>query len=396
MATFAVRAARMFDGTRLYGPSTVTVEDGRIARVDTTGAPPAQGVPVIDVGEDAFLLPGLIDAHVHLAFDASADPVAALVAADDAELLAKMRTAARRAVRVGITTVRDLGDRNYLSLALRTELADHPENGPDVLAAGPPITTPGGHCHFLGGQTESTTAALLAAVRERHERGCAVVKIMASGGNMTAGSAPPYDPQFSLAELRLVVDEAHRLGLPVAAHAHATSVIRDALDAGVDTIEHMSFMTEDGVDADPALLARIVASDTFVSPTVGYFDTGRPVAHPPAIASRLAGIEAAGRRLFELGAKVVPSTDAGIGTFKPHDVLPLAVAQLVAKGVPMLDVLAAVTSVAARACHVADHKGRISVGADADLLVTGDLLDDIGRISDVRAVIHAGVQVPTN
>jgi imidazolonepropionase-like amidohydrolase len=300
-----------------------------------------------------------------------------------------MRTAADKALRAGITTVRDLGDRNYLTLALGGELDQSPGAGPEILSAGPPITTSGGHCHFMGGVADGA-AALRAAVRDRHERGCAVVKIMASGGNMTPGSAP-HESQYSPADLRIVVDEAHRLGLPVAAHAHGGPAVRDALAAGVDSLEHVSFMTEWGIDADPDLLAAIAGSDTFVSETIG-FTPG--VALPPAIRSRLDDIQKVYRQLNELGAKIVIGTDAGIMPLKPHDVLPYAVAQMPADGSSPLEALTAVTSRAAHACGVSDRKGRIRVGADADLLaVAGDPVDDLNRLRDVRAVFRAGVRV---
>ena len=389
VSTFAIRAGQMFDGIGVYGPTTVGIDGGKITHVDTVGAPPPEGMPLFDLGPDAFLLPGLVDAHMHLAFDASADPVAALVAAHDDELLARMRVSAARALHAGITTVRDLGDRNYLALDLLAEFSGQPGKGPEILAAGPPITTPGGHCHFLGGEAAGAEA-LLAAVRERFERGCSVVKIMASGGNLTPGSAP-HKSQYSLPELRLVVEAAHRWGLPVAAHAHAPSAIRDALAAGADTIEHATFMTEDGVDADPAMLARIAASGSSLGLTLGSAGIGEPLSSRPVVAKRLEAMTSARKKLLELGAKIVPGTDAGIVEDKPHNVLPFALSDLVALGMSPVAALASMTSGAASACGVADRKGRIAVGADADLLaVAGSPLVDIGMIHNVQAVFRAG------
>jgi imidazolonepropionase-like amidohydrolase len=140
----------MFDGTTASGPATVFVEDGKIAAVESGSAPVPVGARVVDLGPDSFLMLALIDAHVHLAFDASADAVTALIEADDDTLLTRMRGTAAKALRAGITTLRDLGDRNYLGLTLAAELAG-PGQGPEIIAAGPPITTPGGHCHFMGG-----------------------------------------------------------------------------------------------------------------------------------------------------------------------------------------------------------------------------------------------------
>ncbi len=283
-----LRAGQVFDGERLRGAAGVLIQDGKISGLDTGGAQPPVGTEVVDFGSDACLLPGLIDAHVHLAFDSSADVVKSLAACDDNALLEHLHAAAIRALHAGVTTVRDLGDRN------------------------------GGHCYFLGGEAEGE-AALRAAVLERTERGCDVVKVMVSGGNLTAGSRP-HESQYDLATLRAVVDEAHRAGLPAAAHVHGARAVADAVEAGFDTLEHVTFFTADGVSADPALLDRIAASGVVVSVTAGNIP-GAAAPHP-AIAQRMAAIAANHSRMFRAGATMVPGTDAGASPAKPHDVLP--------------------------------------------------------------------------
>ncbi|MET8877686.1 amidohydrolase family protein [Nocardia sp. NPDC004604] len=130
---------------------------------------------VVDLG-GVTLLPGLIDTHVHLAFDAGFDPVGALLTRSDEEALAAMMDAGRASLRAGVTTVRDLGDRGYLSLWLRDRAGL-----PTIVVAGPPITSPGGHCYFLGGVAEPTEFGIRKAVREHVDRGVDVIKIMASG-----------------------------------------------------------------------------------------------------------------------------------------------------------------------------------------------------------------------
>ncbi|MFE6946647.1 metal-dependent hydrolase family protein [Streptomyces chartreusis] len=391
MNSYAIHAGLLFDGRDMCGPTTVHVVDGRIAEVDNTGALPTDGGNVIDLGSQTCLLPGLIDCHVHLAFNAGPAPVASLGEADDAELLAQMRKAAHSAVRAGITTVRDLGDRNYLALKLAEELKQRPGDGPEVLAAGPPLTTPGGHCYFFGGEVKGTEA-LREAVQERHAHGCAVVKIMASGGNMTPGSAP-HESQYTLADLRVVVDEAHRLGLPVAAHAHGTAAIADAVEAGVDTIEHVSFLTADGSKPDRALLTAIADSSIFVSLTLAA-DPGVQHTLPPALAHQVDTMLGAYRDLHKLGAKLVVGSDAGIGAFKPHDVLPYGISGLEEIGISPLEALVSATRLAAAACGVEDRKGRIEAGADADFLaVNGNPLEDLARLRDVHAVFRSGIRV---
>ena len=383
-----LRAGQVFDGERMLGQATVVTQDGRISDLDTSGAPPPEGAEVADFGSDACLLPGLIDAHVHLAFDASADVVKSLAACDDGALLDHIAAASVRALHAGVTTVRDLGDRNYLSLMLRDRFRS--TTLPHILAAGPPITTNGGHCYFLGGEAEGE-AALRAAVRERADRGCDVVKVMVSGGNITPGSRP-HESQYDLAALRVVVDEAHRAGLPAAAHVHGARAVADALEAGFDTLEHVTFFTADGVDADPALLDRIAASGVVVSVTAGSIPAG-PAPHP-VMAKRMAAILANHGRMFQAGATMIPGTDAGVSPGKPHDVLPYALRALVEQiGMTPLQALRAATTIAASAIGLGGTKGRIAAGADADVLVVrGDPAADIGSITNVQAVFRAGLR----
>ena len=165
-----------------------------------------------------------------------------------------MRLAARRALAAGITTIQDLGDRNYLSRTLRDWFHDN-EIGPRIIASGPPITVTGGHCWFLGGEADGEEG-VRQAVRDRVARGVDVIKIMATGGNMTPTLAP-HESQYTCAEIAAAVDEAHAHGLRIAAHAHGGQGIADAMRAGADSIEHCTFFTADGVDADPDIIEEL-------------------------------------------------------------------------------------------------------------------------------------------
>jgi imidazolonepropionase-like amidohydrolase len=384
----ALRAAALFDGVdRLpVERPLVLVDSGRIVAV-RAGEPPA-GAQLVEL-PGTTVLPGLIDAHLHLILDASADPVGKLAAATDDQALDQIRRAARTCLAAGITTVRDLGDRGYLTLRVRDELAADPASGPLILAAGPPITTPGGHCWFLGGEAEGVDG-VRRAVRARVERGVDVIKIMASGGEITPGSRS-HLPQFGPDELRAAVDEGHRHGLPVTAHAHGVRSIADSVAAGVDMIEHCSFFTADGVDPDPGVIAAIAGSGVVVSATGGLLPG---TSAPPRVAALLPAIQDAARRMRQAGITIVRSSDAGIGLAKPHDVLPYTVETAVQSGVPPIEALRSVTSLAATACRVGTRKGRVAPGYDADLLaVAGDPLADVAALRDVVAVFRAGHRV---
>jgi imidazolonepropionase-like amidohydrolase len=385
----ALRAAWLFDGTSstLTANPTIVLDGGTILAVDRDAAP-LSCTEIVDL-PGATLLPGLVDTHVHLAFDASTDPVGHLAARDDNAALAAMAKAARTAAYGGVTTVRDLGDRNYLALALRQA---GPPGGPlpTIVAAGPPITTPRGHCHFLGGATTGADG-VRAAVRAHADRGVDVIKIMASGGALTPGTHPEL-PQFATVELRAAVDEAHRHSLPITAHAHGTPAIAAAIAAGVDGIEHASFTTTDAVDTAPEKLIRAIVKSRIVLGATGGSIPGAALS--PAMTARLPAIIANFRRLHEAGALIVVGTDAGVGPPKPPDVLRWGVGQLAQIGLSPVAALRTVTSQAAAVCRLAHRKGQLAPGFDADILaIDGNPLTDPAALHRIRAVYLRGVRI---
>ncbi len=215
---------------------------------------------------------------------------------------------------------------------------------------------------------------------------------MVTGGNLTP-SLGPHESQYAAAELVAAVQTAHSLGLPMAAHAHGGQGIADATDAGVDSIEHCTFFTADGVDADPAVIAELGQRQAVVSVTAGSI----PGAGPPfpAIAKRMAAIGANHAALFRAGARIVCGTDAGVGPNKPHDVLRYAVSGFLPTiGMSNAQALKANTSVAAGVCGLGDRKGTIEAGKDADIIaVPGNPLDDITCLQRIFTVFVAGNQI---
>jgi imidazolonepropionase-like amidohydrolase len=381
-------ARRLFTGctTEVLRDHVLKIDDGRIVAIEPrhTMVP---GSDLVDFG-DATILPGLIDVHQHLAFDASTNPVAQLDADDDATLLLRMRLAAQQALAVGITTIRDLGDRNYLSLTLRDWFAASDDIGPRIVASGPPITTPNGHCWFLGGEVDGPNA-MRRAVRERVAHGVDVIKVMASGGNMTP-TVGPHESQFDRTHLAIALEEAHSAGRPLAVHAHGGQAVADAVAVGADTIEHCTFFSADGVDADPAVLAQLVTSGCTISATAAVLPGGAVIY--PAMRERLAAILANLEILHRRGAPIVCSSDAGVGPNKPHTVLPYGVSSFLPSiGMTNAEALINVTAFAAEVCRVADRTGTLEPGKDADIVaVTGNPLDDITAIHRVSAVYARG------
>ncbi|WP_406491030.1 amidohydrolase family protein [Streptomyces sp. NBC_01604] len=384
----ALRAGHVFDGVNVRQSGMVLVEDGVIRDVDFTGAAPPEHAAVTDFGPDGWLLPGLIDAHVHLCWDGTKDAVEHVASDDREAVLETARVSAATTLATGVTTVRDLGDRDYLTLALREQVP--PTERPDIVAAGPPVTTHGGHCHFLGGEAEGAEQ-LWAAVRERAERGCDVVKVMASGGMMTPGSNS-LNQQYDRSDLRLIADEAHRLGLTATAHAHAVPTIANVIDAGFDSIEHFSFLTAEGVGLRQDLVDEVVRRGTFISVTVGIMPGKTPSA--PAAAAHFGALADVVAKVIASGARVVPGTDAGISPGKPHGVYPHALTQLAELGMANRDVLRCATSEAAKAVGRGGRKGVLLPHADADILALGSSpADDISAVTDISAVYRAGHRV---
>jgi imidazolonepropionase-like amidohydrolase len=377
-----VEAQRLFDGHRFIEPARVVITGGVVVSVGADVAEPT----TVDLG-DVTMLPGLVDCHQHLVFDGVGTLEEQVSERTDEELFERARAQARRALVGGVTTLRDLGDRNFVTLGLRGEM-----DLPTILCSGPPITTVQGHCWYLGGECEDRNA-LLAAVRERAERGCDVVKVMVTGGALTP-AMPMWRSQFNAEDLRLVVAEAHRLGLPVAAHCHGEQGISDSVDAGVDTIEHCTFFNEDmDPRPDPELLERLARSGIALSATLGRCVDAPPP--PPSIRAVGPKIRAAQAVVRERGGKIVVGTDAGISVAKPHDVAPQAIHDLISIGMTPVEALAAMTSGGADALGLSG-KGRLTAGADADMIaVDGDPRTDPSAVTRIVQVWRTGTPIST-
>ncbi|MEK0097043.1 amidohydrolase family protein [Streptomyces sp. A475] len=387
----ALRIARVFDGrTVVEGAGVVFVDGGRIAGVEAAGFGVPTGVEVLD-RPSGTLLPGLIDTHVHLVGDGGPGALQRLGGRSQDELFRTIERSLRIQLAAGVTTVRDLGDVAWSVVDWR---ARRPRSGlPTVVASGPALTSRGGRCRHLGGGA-SGSDGLRAAVHERAERGADVVKIMAGGGVLPPGS-PLDQGRFTAEELALVVRQAHAVGLPVTAHAHALVSIRDAIAAGVDGIEHCTFLTADSVHVPEEAIAALAAQGIVVCPALGRVPAA---VSPPRLMEHMReagpGYDALRRRVVRAhlaGVTIIAGTDGGIGPGAPHGILPRAVMDLVSGGMAAADALATATSVAARACGLGGRKGRVRTGYDADLIVVdGDPFTDMAALTRLDVTVLGG------
>ncbi|MEV8597809.1 amidohydrolase family protein [Streptomyces sp. NPDC052012] len=332
------------------------------------------------------LLPGLIDTHVHLALDAGPDPVSALDEVDDTALSSAMAQRATQLLDVGITTARDLGDRNGLVFRLRNDIASGRLVGPRILAAGTPVTAPGGHCWFFGGEADGADA-IRATVRRNVERGADVIKVMATGGGITKGGPPIWAAQFTAAELDIVVEEARRAGLPVAAHAHGTPGIAAAVAAGVNTIEHCTWIARDGFDIREDLISTMAANGIAVCPAASPDWRGFAQRFGPERADIMFGTL---RRMREQGVRLIAGTDAGVSRAVFNDfVSSLEFFEHI--GCTPAEIIDLATSGAAQALGIRHITGALQPGLDADLLVVnGNPLNDLQALRSIRLVLRGG------
>lgn len=381
------------------GPSTITVTDGRITAIDDGLARTfAAGVRVIDLSTKT-VLPGLIDAHVHLTGDPGGDFRDEAVETTESSVVTGAKNARITAL-AGFTTVRDLGSATLAGFALRDGTAKGFIPGPRILSVGSAISIIGGHGDVSGFRPEvnaaldannTCTGAVQCAerVREASKRGADVIKITATGGVLSQ-QGRGLGKHFTDEEMASIVSTAHGLGLKVAAHAHSASGVEGAVRAGVDSIEHGTF-------ADAAGLKEMKARGTWFVPTLMAFTgirerLGKNVYTPTVeakVRETLSHVGEALKAARALGVRVAFGTDAGV--FE-HGRNAEEFAQLVSYGgMTPAQALASATTDAAMLLGLENQVGRIAPGYSADMIaVDGDPLTDVRVLEKVKFVMVRG------
>jgi imidazolonepropionase-like amidohydrolase len=397
-----IEAGRLVDGTGAepIEAARIVVEGARIREVGPAGQvkAPNGDADRLDFSEYT-IVPGLLDGHVHLVFSALPTALADILADDEPRILLRAVHNAQLALRVGVTTVRDCGGRAHVTLRLRDAIGAGVLPGPRILAAGPAITTTGGHCYFLGGEVDSVDGIRQLA-RKLAKDGVDFFKVMATGGRMTPNTNVTA-AQFTLEELTALVAEARRLNRTVAAHGHGTAGIRNAVAAGVTTIEHCTWVSEHDdtvVDYDPAVADQMARQGTYLSPTISPARISEKLPESELTEARRRvramrpKIREAQRDMLARGVQVIGSTDAGVANV-PLDAMPgeleAAVEEL---GLTPMQAITAATSTGARAFGRADEIGSLQPGRRADFLVVeGTPASSISDIRKLRWVFKDGV-----
>lgn len=390
---WTLRHARVINGRGLVlDRATVLVEDGRIAAVGPD-SDVARLEDATEVDASGFtILPGLIDCHVHLCLGAEPDVVATIAAEPPAFTLLKAARFARLTLEAGFTTVRDLGARDDGIIALKRAIAEGLTSGPRILAAGRVICMTGGHARFIGREADGPVE-VVKAVREQVAAGADLIKLIASGGVLTPGTSPDR-PQMTQEELAAGVAEAGRAGRRVAAHAHGAEGMKNAVRAGVHSIEHgtllddeaAALMREQGVFLVPTLsaLAMTVEQGTVCGIPVEAVDKAK------AIRARH---EASVKLAHRSGIPIALGTDAGTPA-NHHGENAQELERLVALGLSPMEAICAATSAAARLLGLADELGTVEAGRLADLLlVKGNPLERIELLRDrdrIAGVMQGG------
>lgn len=399
-----IHAGKLLDkpGNPPRGPSTLIIRNGKIAELLSGHQPGPAGATLIDL-KDKFVLPGLIDSHVHLDSDAGGN-AALIEAVTDSPARAAYRAAgnAKKTLMAGFTTVRNMGDGTGATLALRDAVAVGELPGPRIIDAGRSISTTSGHMDATLSVSEDLHASIgqenlcdgvescRQAIRKQVRRGVDVIKIATTGGvNSRIGAG--LGRQLFDDEVKALVDTAHLYGKKVAVHAHGDDGVNIALAAGADSIEHGTMLTDESIKLFKAAGAYYVPTLSTVN---GYLErlAANPNAYPPDVLAKVQWrIGVTGKSLakaYPAGVKIAFGTDAGVSKHgRNADEFEL----MVKHGMPASAAIQAATMNAATLLGVEKEVGSLEPGKAADVIaVAGDPITDITTLKSVRFVMKDG------
>ncbi len=367
----------------------ILVKQGRIEEIcrGTACATEVQeGAEVVNL-DGKTLLPGLIDCHVHLVLDSGPDPMTKVAEAADSEAVLRMAANGLKTLKAGITTVRDLGSKNFIDVHLRNAVESGLTEGPRMACSGQMLCITGGHGSQLGCVADGMDG-VRKAVRIQAGAGVDWIKFMVTGGVLTRGGVPGM-PHFNPDELQAGVEEAHKLRLRTAAHSQSLAGSRNAVRAGIDSVEH-------GVGLDEEIVDEMARNGTFLVPTfsapTNIMERGGMAGIPPEFVDktkRLFDEHVAGfQRAVRAGVKIVMGTDAGT-PFNLHGENAMELLLMEKYGLSAEEAIQCATSRAAELLGMEESVGSIAAGRWADFLVVeGDPLEDLSILLD-QSKIHS-------
>ncbi len=386
------------------GASTLVIKDGKVAEVRDGFATPPEGVRVVDL-RDRFVLPGLIDAHVHL--NGRGNPLLARMdssSRDVQDVFVTMEVHARATVEAGFTTVRDLGSDPRSIRALRDAIDRGDVSGPGIVNAGQMISVTGGHGDGRNGLREEIAETVelhqinvcdgpddcRRAVRRQIALGALAIKFAATGG-VTSNVAGGLGRQMTPEEMAAIVDTAHAFGRKVTAHSHAMEGTKAALQAGVDSVEHGTFLDDETIRLFKEKNAYLVPTMLAPVATLAQARAGQLGAAAAAKVGQGRSAVPNHERAIKAGVKIAFGTDSGVSV---HGENAREFALLVERGLTPTQAIAAATVNAATLLDRQDSIGALKPGMDADLIaVEGDPLKDVTRLERVDFVMHRGAIV---
>ena len=384
----AIHHVRLIDGTgQTIEPATVIVRQHTIATAGpsrTTSMP--RGATRVN-GRGLTLLPGLIDCHVHLCWRGEADVVKAVEQETPIETLLKASRSAGQTLEAGVTTVRDVGSRDHLIFALKKAIDTGLTPGPRIIGAGLAICMVGGHLRRVIAQEVEGVEQVRQVVREQIVAGAEVIKVIASGGVLTPGTSPEQ-AQMTLDELSAAVDEAKRAGRKVAAHAHGASGMKNAIRAGVHSIEHATLMDEEAAGLFEKHAVYMVPTLSALA-TTGACRRGCGI--PDDALEKAKAMtkrhQSSFRQAHQRGLLIAMGTDAGT-PFNYHGDNAQELERMVAYGMSPMEAILTSTSAAARLIGIDDQVGTIEPGKQADIvLIEGNPLKKINLLRDRRRIV---------
>lgn len=390
MTSLLLRGGRLIDGRgargRGAGPSDLLIRDGRIAAIGPTLDP--EGAKIVDVS-GRWVCPGLMNAHAHLCLDAGPDPEAVLRRENRTETVIHSARRLEEALRAGVTTIRDVGGADYIDIELARLVEAGAIPGPRVIPSGRVVTMTGGHGWWMGIQADGPDGVRRAA-RENLRAGAGSIKLMATGGMMTGGRQAGQ-PQLTIEEMAAAVDEAHKRGVPVAAHAESRIGVLNALRAGVDSVEHGHGGDQEAIDLllerGAALVPTILSDRRIIEHGVAAGIPDFVVEQCDALHQSLVVFL---ERAIAAGVKIAAGNDGGAPLVPIGDMVG-ELELYVRHGMTAQAALASATTVTAELFRLGDV-GLVEVGHAADLLIVdADPLVSIAALRSPRAVLHGGV-----